>query len=50
MTDPRGEVIASLGGGEVLGQHSRVVREAAAGFPAQTAGFAVPENGCTNWW
>ncbi len=41
VTDPRGEVIASLGGGDVLGPSIPVVREAAPGFPAQTAGFAV---------
>jgi signal transduction histidine kinase len=44
VTDPRGEVIASLGGGEVLGNHIDVVREAAARFPAQTDGFSL-ENG-----
>jgi signal transduction histidine kinase len=41
VTDPRGEVIASLGGGEVLGSHIPVVEEAAARFPSQTSGFAV---------
>jgi signal transduction histidine kinase len=41
VTDPRGEVIASLGGGEVLGNHIDVVRAAAARFPAQTDGFAL---------
>jgi signal transduction histidine kinase len=44
VTDPRGEVIASLGGGEVLGNHIHVVRAAARRFPAQTDGFAL-ENG-----
>jgi signal transduction histidine kinase len=44
VTDPGGEVIASLGGGEVLGNHVDVVREAAPHFPAQRDGFAV-ENG-----
>lgn len=44
VTDPRGEVIASLGGGEVLGDHLEVVRDAASAFPAQTAGFAVEGN------
>jgi len=44
VTDPRGEVIASLGGGEVLGNHIDVVRAAAPRFPAQTDGFAL-ENG-----
>lgn len=41
VTDPRGEVIASLGGGEVLGNSIDVVREAARRFPKQTSGFAV---------
>src|ERR1019366_6695359 len=41
VTDPRGEVIASLGGGQVLGDNIEAVREAAPRFPAQTAGFAV---------
>ncbi len=44
VTDPRGEVIASLGGGEVLGNQIDVVRAAARRFPAQTDGFAL-ENG-----
>jgi len=44
VTDPAGDVIASLGGGEVLGNHLDVVREAAPRFPAQTDGFAL-ENG-----
>jgi signal transduction histidine kinase len=44
VTDPGGEVIASLGGGEVLGNHIDVVRAAAPRFPAQTDGFAL-ENG-----
>ena len=41
VTDPKGEVIASLGGGEILGNHIDVVREAAPRFPAQTDGFAL---------
>ena len=41
VTDPHGEVIASLGGGDVLGSRVAVVQEAAARFPSQTAGFAV---------
>jgi signal transduction histidine kinase len=41
VTDPRGEVIASLGGGDVLGNQIDVVRDAARRFPSQTAGFAV---------
>ena len=43
VTDPRGEVIASLGGGEVLGNHIDVVRAAAPRFPAQTDGFCAGE-------
>ena len=41
VTDPRGEVIASLGGGEVLGNRIDVVREAAAQVSRPDAGFAV---------
>jgi signal transduction histidine kinase len=41
VTDPRGDVIASLGGGDVLGSHIAAVREASARFPQQTAGFEV---------
>lgn len=41
VTDPAGEVIASLGGGEALGSRVDVVRGAALKFPSQTAGFAV---------
>jgi len=41
VTDPRGEVIASLGGGDVLGSRIDVVRDAARRFPKQTSGFAV---------
>jgi signal transduction histidine kinase len=41
VTDPTGEVIASLGGGDVLGNHIDVVRAAAPRFPAQTDGFAL---------
>jgi len=44
VTDPRGEVIASLGGGEVLGNHIDAVLAAASRFPAQTDGYAL-ENG-----
>lgn len=44
VTDPSGEVIASLGGGDALGSRVDVVRDAAPKFPAQTAGFAI-ENG-----
>jgi signal transduction histidine kinase len=41
VTDPAGEVIASLGGGDVLGTHLDAVRAAAARFPSQAEGFAV---------
>lgn len=41
VTDPRGEVIASLGGGEVLGDHVDAVRAAAARFPSQSDGYAL---------
>jgi signal transduction histidine kinase len=44
VTDPHGEVIASLGGGAVLGNSVEVVRDAASVFPAQTAGFAAAGN------
>lgn len=44
VTDPAGEVIASLGGGDALGKRVDVVAEAAPKFPKQAAGFAV-ENG-----
>jgi signal transduction histidine kinase len=43
VTAPRGEVIASLGGGEVLGSDIDVVRAAAPRFPAQTDGFALEQ-------
>jgi signal transduction histidine kinase len=41
VTDPTGEVIASLGGGEILGNHIDAVGAAMARFPAQTDGFAL---------
>jgi signal transduction histidine kinase len=41
VTDPQGEVIASLGGGDIPGSPLHVVRDAASHFPGQTAGFAV---------
>jgi signal transduction histidine kinase len=44
VTDPRGEVIASLGGGDILGSRIDAVREAAPGFPAQADGFALEGN------
>ena len=47
VTDPRGRVIASLGGAaaETLPQELPVVRAAAAGFPAQASGFLARGNG-----
>lgn len=44
VTDPAGEVLASLGGGDVLGSQVDVVQEAISRFPAQTDGFAVEGN------
>jgi len=44
VADPRGEAIASLGGGDVLGNRIDAVRAAAPRFPAQTDGFAL-QNG-----
>jgi signal transduction histidine kinase len=44
VTDPRGGVIASLGGAQVLGNDLNAVRSAEKRFPAQSEGFAV-ENG-----
>ncbi len=44
VTDPRGEVIASLGGGQILRNHIDAVQAAARHFPAQRDGFAL-ENG-----
>ena len=41
VTDPEGLVIASLGGVQVPGTSLPVVKEAAAHFPAQSAGFVV---------
>jgi signal transduction histidine kinase len=43
VTDPRGRVIASLGGAVApsLGRNLEVVRDAAARFPQQVAGFAL---------
>jgi signal transduction histidine kinase len=40
VTDPRGEVIASLGGGLPATGQFAVVRDAAARFPEQSAGFS----------
>jgi signal transduction histidine kinase len=39
VTDPQGNVIASLGGGQDLGNRLPAVREAAHNFPEQTTGF-----------
>jgi len=44
VADPRGEAIASLGGGDVLGNRIDAVRAASPRFPAQTDGFAL-QNG-----
>ena len=44
VTDPQGNVIASLGGVQSLGTDIRAVRDAAPNFPAQTSGF-VMQNG-----
>ncbi|MDQ6665491.1 MAG: ATP-binding protein [Acidobacteriota bacterium] len=43
VTDPKGAVIASLGGetGGQLGREVPAVRDSARNFPAQTAGFAL---------
>ena len=41
VTDPKGEIIASLGGGEALGSQVDAVRTAEPRFPAQTDGFAL---------
>jgi signal transduction histidine kinase len=44
VTDPRGGVIASLGGVPIRGDDLAVVRAASARFPAQSQGFSV-QNG-----
>ena len=44
VTDPRGQVIASLGGAEILGDDVAAVRAAAPKFPEQSAGFVL-QNG-----
>ncbi|MDE3199246.1 MAG: HAMP domain-containing protein [Acidobacteriota bacterium] len=41
VTDPHGEVIASLGGGATPGSRLQAVHDAAPRFPAQSAGFAL---------
>ena len=41
VTDPHGEVIASLGGGQVLGRHVDVVRDGGATFSRADGGFAL---------
>ncbi|MGI8988385.1 MAG: ATP-binding protein, partial [Bryobacteraceae bacterium] len=45
VTDPKGAVIASLGGGpgKRLGRDVSAVRDSARNFPAQTAGFALQD-------
>jgi len=45
VTDPRGEVIASLGGPEVPVHSIDVVRDALPKFPAQVEGFALQNGG-----
>jgi signal transduction histidine kinase len=44
VTDPRGEVIASLGGAPAPGRHMEAVRDAAHYFPKQAAGYAMEGN------
>jgi signal transduction histidine kinase len=41
VTDPQGNVIASLGGGRDLGNQLPAVRDAARNFPEQTTGFVL---------
>ena len=43
VTDPHGNVIASLGGGQELGNHLPAVRDASRNFPEQTTGFVLQE-------
>jgi len=45
VTDPRGEVIASLGGPHGLRRNVEAVRDALPKFPAQSEGFSVQDNG-----
>ncbi len=45
VTDPRGEVIASLGGKFGTPRRLDVVREAIPKFPSQSAGFALQDDG-----
>ncbi|HKD05268.1 MAG TPA: ATP-binding protein [Bryobacteraceae bacterium] len=45
VTDPRGEVIASLGGPRGLRRNVEAVRDASPRFPAQSAGFSALDNG-----
>jgi signal transduction histidine kinase len=45
VTDPRGEVIASLGGPRGLRRNVEAVREASPRFPSQSAGFSALDNG-----
>jgi signal transduction histidine kinase len=44
VTDPRGEVIASLGGSKSPAKHMDAVRDASARFPAQAAGYSIEGN------
>ena len=41
VTDPRGEVIASLGGAQAAGRHMQAVRDASPRFPGQAAGYSL---------
>jgi signal transduction histidine kinase len=45
VTDPRGEVIASLGGPIAAGRNLDVVRDALPRFPGQSKGFALHGSG-----
>ncbi len=45
VTDPRGEVIASLGGPRGLRRNVEAVRDALPKFPAQSEGFSIQDNG-----
>jgi signal transduction histidine kinase len=45
VTDPRGEVIASLGGPRGLRRNVEAVRDALPKFPAQSEGFSVQDDG-----
>lgn len=45
VTDPRGDVIASLGGPRGLRRNVEAVRDALPKFPAQSEGFSVQDDG-----